>query len=442
MTPVTDHMNTALNVLKEAVFVYDQNMVIKRFNRAAEKITGFKKQEVIGQTCVTLFKKNVCLGNCDLCMVAKKNKKLIRFESPFYRKDTRKRFGEFNVGLLNKDPEGQLEVLVALTDITEVVALRKTLKGHVSFHKMIGKSRAMKGLYETVKNTAYFDSTVLLQGETGTGKELIAQAIHSESPRRNKKMMKVNCASFSDTLLESELFGHIRGAFTGAVKDRIGRFEEGNGGTVFLDEIGDLSLNIQVKLLRVLQEKEIERVGENRTRKTDFRLVVATNKNLAEEVAKGHFRKDLFYRLNVIPIQIPSLRERKTDIPFLVDHFMKNWLGRFRKKITGISDSTLGKLMDYDWPGNVRELENVIEHACVKCTKDAIQAQDLPPYMIQQRVQGTEIRKPRKKLSREIILDVLKQVDGNKSEAARKLGCHRITLWRKMQGLGMVSPLS
>jgi len=439
-TPVTDHTSTALNVLKEAVFVYDENMVIKRFNLAAERITGFSKEEVIGRKCVTLFKQSVCLGNCDLCMVAKKSSKLIRFESPFYRKDTQKRFGEFNVGLLNKEEDGQLEVLVALTDITEVVELREALRERASFHKIIGNSRPMKALYETVKNTAYFDSTVLLQGETGTGKELVAQAIHFESPRRNKNLVKVNCASFSDTLLESELFGHTKGAFTGAIKDRIGRFEEGDGGTVFLDEIGDLSLKIQVKLLRVLQEKEIERVGENRSRQIDFRLVVATNKDLLEEVSKGQFRKDLFYRLNVIPISIPPLRERKEDIPILVNHFMKHWRGKSRKEITRISDMALGRLMDYDWPGNIRELENMIEHACVKCTQGAIQVQDLPYFPNQSTAQETRTRRPRKKITKEMLVNILKQADGNKSEAARQLGLHRTTLWRKMQQLKITSP--
>lgn len=441
LKPVTDHMSTALNVLKEAVFVYDQNMTIKRFNQAAERITGFSKEEAIGRKCVTIFKKSVCLGNCDLCMVAKSSAELIRFESPFYRKDTQKRFGKFNVGLLNKESDGQLEVLVALTDITEIVNLKSALKERTSFHKIIGNSRPMKELYETVKNTAYFDSTVLLQGETGTGKELVAQAIHFESPRRDKKLVKVNCASFSDTLLESELFGHTRGAFTGAVKDRIGRFEEGDGGTVFLDEIGDLSMNIQVKLLRVLQEKEIERVGENRSRKIDFRLIVATNKDLLEEVSTGHFRKDLFYRLNVIPIQIPSLRERKTDIPFLANHFIKHWRGKSHKEIVKLSDDALGKLMDYDWPGNIRELENAIEHACVKCKDGTIHTQDLPPFLNPSSGQKMGIKKPRKKITKEMIITTLNKVDGNKTEAARQLGLHRITLWRKMQYLEITSPL-
>jgi len=438
--PPSEQISTALNILKEAVFVYDQNMVIKRFNSAAEKITGFKKEEVIGQKCVTLFKKNVCISNCDLCMVAKTSQELVRFESPFYRKDAQKRFGQFNAGLLKKGPDGQLEVLVALTDITEIVALRDALKEHTPFHKIIGKSRSMTALYQTVKNTAYFDSSVLLQGETGTGKELVAQAIHLESLRRNKKLVKVNCASFSDTLLESELFGHVKGAFTGAVKDRIGRFEEGDGGTVFLDEIGDLNLGIQVKLLRVLQEKEIERVGENRSRKIDFRLIVATNKDLEEEISKGHFRKDLFYRLNVIPIQIPPLRERKDDIPDLATHFMKHWRGKSLKKISGLSRNALRKLMDYDWPGNIRELENAIEHACVKCSDGTIQAQDLPYFLNPNTVQETGTRKPRKKISKKMILDTLKEANGNKSEAARQLGLHRITLWRKMQHLKRLSP--
>jgi len=408
--PSTDHMGTALNILKEAVFVYDEHMVIKRFNAAAEKITGFSKEEVIGQRCVTLFKTSVCLGNCDLCMVAKKSQDLIRFESAFYRKDAQKRFGEFNVGLLKKDAKGQLEVLVSLTDITEIVELRDALKERASFHKIIGQSLPMKELYQNVKNTAYFDSTVLLQGETGTGKELIVEAIHFESLRHKKKLVKVNCASFSDTLLESELFGHVRGAFTGAVKDRIGRFEEGDGGTVFLDEIGDLSPKIQVKLLRVLQEKEIERVGENRTRKIDFRLVVATNKDLTEEVANGHFRKDLFYRLNVIPIRIPTLRERKEDIPSLAKYFIKHWQGKSLKKISHLSANALRALMDYDWPGNIRELENAIEHACVKCSDETIQVRDLPHFLNRSSVQTTGSKRPRKKVTKKIILDTLKAV--------------------------------
>jgi len=373
-------------------------------------------------------------------MVAKKSPKQVRFESAFYRKDAQKRFGEFHVGLLNKQHDGQLEVLVALSDITEVVALREDLKIRRTCHRIIGQSPPMKDLYETVRNTAYFDSTVLLEGETGTGKELIAEAIHLESPRRNKKLVKVNCASFSDNLLESELFGHTRGAFTGAIQNRVGRFEEGHGGTVFLDEIGDLSLRIQVKLLRVLQEKEIERVGENQVRKCDFRLIVATNKGLAQEVSKGTFRKDLFYRLNVIPIQIPPLRERKSDIPHLVQHFLENWKTQSPKKISSISESALGRLMDHDWPGNIRELENAIEHGFVKGKKGRIQIEDLPPYLRQVADQSKAV-KPRQKLSKEVILEALRQGNGNKSEAARQLGCHRITLWRKMQDLGISAPV-
>ena len=378
--PSTDHMGTALNVLKEAVFVYDEKMVIKRFNRAAEKITGFSKDEVIGKKCVTLFKTNICLGNCDLCMVAKKSQDLIRFESAFYRKDAQKRFGEFNVGLLKKDAKGQLEVLVSLTDITEIVELRDALKERASFHKIIGQSLPMKELYQNVKNTAYFDSTVLLQGETGTGKELIVEAIHFESLRHKKKLVKVNCASFSDTLLESELFGHEKGAFTGAVADKKGRFEIADKGTIFLDEIGEVSENFQVKLLRVIQAGDYEKVGSSTPSHTDVRIVAATNKDLEKLVKENKFREDLFYRLNVIKILIPPLRKRKEDIIAIANEFLS-------KESHGLKMSAAfaNALTGNDWKGNIRELQAILKRAAIfakAAGRNLIQLSDLPPEMV------------------------------------------------------------
>ena len=428
-----NYLNNIFNVLNEAVFIYDQNMEIRYFNDAAEKITGHKRKDVIGQKCVTLFDRSLCLNNCALCMAVKEDgsKENIQFQSPFIRRDGARRHGAFNAGLLRKEKDGTIEVLVALTDVTEIERLKQELKDIHSFRNIIGKSPMMKELFEAIRNIAVYDSTILLHGESGTGKELVARAIHHESPRAANKLIKVNCSAFAESLLESELFGHVKGAFTGATRDRIGRFEEACGGTIFLDEIGDLLPKAQVKLLRVLQEKEIERVGDNMTRKVDIRIIAATNKDLLNEVREGRFREDLYYRLNVIPVQLPPLRTRREDVPHLVKHFIANWEGRHRKKICGATDAALSRLMDYDWPGNVRELENAIEYACVKCGSEKIGPDDLPPLLLHAS-SGTK-RKKRNRVTRESILEALSQTNYNQTRAARLLDLHRITLWRKMK---------
>ncbi|KMP11511.1 hypothetical protein UZ36_04240 [Candidatus Nitromaritima sp. SCGC AAA799-C22] len=432
-----NYLNNIFNVLNEAVFIYDQNMEIRYFNDAAEKITGHKREEVLGKKCVTLFDKSLCLDNCSLCMTRKEDaaEGNVHFESPFIRSDGVRRHGAFNAGLLRKGKDGSLEVLVALTDVTEIDQLKLELKESLSFRNIIGKSTMMKELFKAIRNIAAYDSTVLLHGESGTGKELAARAIHNESPRAENKLIKVNCSAFSENLLESELFGHVRGAFTGATRDRVGRFEEACGGTIFLDEVGDLAPKVQIKLLRVLQEKEVERVGDNTTRKVDIRIIAATNKDLLNEVREGKFREDLYYRLNVIPVQLPPLRTRKEDIPHLAQHFIKKWKGLQRKKILGADNPALRLLMDYHWPGNVRELENAIEHACVKCNGDKIGPDDLPAFLTHLS-SGTK-RKKRKQVTKESVLEALSQSGHNQTRAARLLDLHRVTLWRKMKEFGI-----
>jgi two-component system, NtrC family, response regulator HydG len=427
-----NYLDTVFNTLNEAVFVYDQNMEIKYFNAAAEKITGHLSNDVLGKKCTTLFDKSLCLNNCDLCMTVKdsKNEK-VNFNSPFVRKDGVRRLGDFQAGLLRKDSQGNTEVLVSLTDVTEVTRLKQELQETHSFRHMVGKSPQMKEVFGTIQNVAGYDSTVFIDGESGTGKELVASAIHYESPRAGGNLIKVNCSAFSDSLLESELFGHVKGAFTGALQERIGRFEEANQGTIFLDEVGDMSPNIQVKLLRVLQEKEIERVGENRTRKVDIRIIAATNKNLKQEVDAGRFREDLYYRLNVFPIHMPPLRERKEDIPPLADRFVERWKSKHKKRIANLSDEALGKLMDQSWPGNVRELENAIEHACIKAIGPTVELRDLPAYL--QNNNGVKVKRRRKWLTKKIVQDALKESKHNQTQAAEHLNVHRITLWRKMK---------
>ncbi|MGP0565314.1 sigma-54 interaction domain-containing protein [Nitrospina sp. 32_T5] len=440
-TRPTDNIESIINLLKEAVFVYDENLNIRYFNDAAERITGYSREEVLGRKCITILDQSVCLNNCELCLTVKNGiNPEAHFTSSFLRKDGAKRTGEFQAGILQRNEDGT-RVVVALNDVTEISQLRQELKEVHSFGNMIGKSRVMKELFENIQNVAYYDSTVFIQGESGTGKELVARALHYASPRAGKNLIKVNCTAFADTLLESELFGHAKGAFTGALRDRIGRFEEAHGGTIFLDEIGDLTPTIQVKLLRVLQEKEVERVGENVTRQVDIRIIAATNKDILEEVKTGRFREDLYYRLNVIPLNLPPLRDRKEDIPYLVQHFIKRWNIQHVKPIEGIADDALGPLLDHDWPGNIRELENVVEHACVKCSGSRIQNVDLPAFL-QSEAEGpapgrvNPVRR-RNWLNREMVAAALEKAGGNQSRAARELGVHRITLWRKMKEFGL-----
>ncbi len=433
----SEYLSNIFEVLDEAVFVYDQNMIIRNFNTRAEEITKFKKEDVIGEKCTTLFRSSICQNNCALCMTAKTGelKEPVRFQSKFVRRDGTEGLGNFHVGLINKGNSGQREVMVAITDATEVQQLREELKETRSFRNIIGKSSSMVELFKFIQNIAAYDSTILIQGESGTGKELVAKAIHQESPRSEKRLIKVNCSSLSPGLLESELFGHVKGAFTGALRDRAGRFEEADGSSIFLDEVGDLSPRVQVNLLRVLQEKEIERVGDNRSKKVDIRIIAATHKDLMAEVREGRFREDLFYRLNVIPIQLPPLRMRKEDIPLLAKHFIQNWDGLKTKQLNGVSPSALRNLMDYDWPGNIRELENVIERACVVCSEKMIEPIDLNLIQVQPFPNVKEAK--RKIIDKETIIQELKNCGANQTLTAQRLGLHRVTLWRKMKSYGI-----
>ena len=319
--------------------------------------------------------------------------------------------------------------------------LRDALEERFRPDNIIGNSRSMRGVYQKIHQVAASDTTVLIRGESGTGKELVASAIHYSSKRSSKPFVRVNCAALNESLLESELFGHEKGAFTGALTARIGRIEEAEGGTLFLDEIGDFSPTIQVKLLRVLQEREYERVGSNQTAKADVRILAATNKNLEEAVSSGDFRQDLYYRVNVFPIILPPLRERKDDILLLADYFVEKYAKKMEKSVSRISTPAINMMFSYHWPGNVRELENCIEHAVLLSSSGVIHGHNLPPTLQmprQQEIASTgKLQDSVALLERDMITDALKSTRGNMAAAARQLGVTARIIRYKAKNLGI-----
>ncbi len=328
--------------------------------------------------------------------------------------------------------EGQKLALILLEDITEVNHLRRRLKAEHSFAGLIGRDPKMLDVYDTIRELAEVTAPVLLQGESGTGKELVAAAIHNEGPRAAKLFVPVNCSALPESLLESELFGHVRGAFTGAIRDKKGRFELADGGTIFLDEVGDITPAIQVKLLRVLQDASFERVGGEETVRVDVRVISATNRDLRAEVDAGRFRDDLFYRLCVVPVTLPPLRERRNDIPILAEHILGHILRDGRPNDVALAPEALSALMDHDWPGNVRELQNAIQYALVKCHGGVLRPEHLPTSVWQegQGPRAPARRRRRRKLNAPAVRRALDECRGNKVQAARRLSVSRATLYR------------
>jgi two-component system, NtrC family, response regulator HydG len=322
---------------------------------------------------------------------------------------------------------------MVLRDDTDVTDLELELKSHRQFHRIVGSSRPMQKIYALIKSLANVQTTVLVTGESGTGKELVAEALHLSGDRSHKPLVKVNCSALPESLLESELFGHVKGAFTGAIRDNIGRFHRADGGTIFFDEIGDVSPKVQLKLLRVLEEREFERVGSSAPTKVDVRLIAATNRNLMEKVTNGELREDLYYRLKVIEIKLPPLRDRREDIPLLVEHFRTGFNLKFKKNIEGISSDVLKAFLKYPWRGNVRELEHTMEHAFVLCNREIITFDNLPGEFVAapQAVRNSAVESAEADIQR--ILEALDNTAWNKAKAARLLGIDRVTLYRKIK---------
>jgi transcriptional regulator with PAS, ATPase and Fis domain len=330
--------------------------------------------------------------------------------------------------------------LTTFHDLTLVQQLKQAMRDRYTFHDMIGKSPAMQKIFEMINVVAATDATILIEGATGTGKDLLAKVIRSASPRFDKPFVKVNCAAIPDNLLESEMFGYVKGAFTGAERDKTGRFQEADGGTIFLDEIGDLPLALQAKLLRVLEDKEFYRLGSRHTVKVNVRIISASNRDLENLVAKRLFREDLYYRLNVFRITLPELKDRRVDLPILIGHIIRRLSAAGDSRLPEVSEKVMEILLNYNYPGNVRELENILEHAMIICQEETIQARNLPEYL---QVRRTTRKPPARRSFRALqdseneerakIISLLKQHNGHRSETAKALDIDRTTLWRKIK---------
>ena len=434
-----------LDSIADGVFTVDGEWRITSFNRAAEKITGVARDEAIGKPCSAVFRSSVCESGCVLRQTMETRKEIVNRTVNIVAADGRTVPISVSTALLKGEDGRVAGGVETFRDLTAVEELRKELEGRYTFRDILSRNHRMRELFDLLPEIAASESTVLIEGESGTGKELFARAIHSLSPRgiAEGPLVTVNCGALPDSLLESELFGHKAGAFTDAKRDRPGRFALAEGGTVFLDEIGDVSPAMQVRLLRVLQEKVYEPLGSSAPVKADVRVMAATNRSLEDLVSESRFRQDLYYRINVVRLKLPPLRERKEDVPLLVDHFVARFNGLQGKAISGISDESLACLMAHDFPGNVRELENVIEHAFVLCRGPLIEPRHLPePFRsaADQTHASPRAGATLEQMEKVFILAALRRHGWNRMKAAEELGIHRSTLRRKMQALRINDP--
>ena len=432
-------LQSIMNSIADGVFTVDTKWLITSFNPSAERITGYKKKKVIGKPCRIAFRSEYCGKNCPLMKTIRTGETITNFEMDILNaKDEKVPVSVSTALLINEKGEitGGVETF---RDLTVIKQLTKELKGRYSFGNIVGKNPRMQELYNLIESVSSTNSTVLILGETGTGKDLVARAIHYNSPRRDKPFIKVSCAALPESLLESELFGHRKGAFTGALRDKPGRFKLADGGTIFLDEIGEIPVSVQVKLLRVLEEQEFEPLGGTKPIKVNVRIIAATNRDLKEAMKEGRFREDLFYRLDVIPISLPLLRERKDDIPLLVEGFIKKFNKETGRNIISVSRKALELLHDNEWTGNVRQLENAIEYAFVHCDGKMIQVQHLPEEIkIKKEKDGIlDADTPLEEIEKRVIISALKRNNFVHEKTARSLRISRTTLWRRMKKYGL-----
>ena len=463
MSPVRDKetIDSIIKGIAVPLLAVDNDYKIIFFNQPLEKLTGYKEQDVLGKPCHEILRSEVCKEGCPLKETIATGMDAVNLEVTIQNKDN------FSVPVrisnsVIRDKEGKvIGGTESLRDISFLKALQKEIREKYTHHHIVSKNKKILEILDDLPDIATSGATVLIQGGSGTGKELFANALHELSPRKGKAFIKVNCGALPETLLESELFGYKRGAFTDAKKDKPGRFQLAEGGTIFLDEIGEISKNIQVKLLRVLEKKEYEPLGSVQTEKANVRIIAATNRDLRSLEQSGAFRGDLYYRLNVIALNIPPLRERKEDVPLLIEHFMDRFNQTMEEKIIGITSPAMKILLNHGYPGNVRELENIIEHAFILCRENYIAPKHLPDYLSDRlsrhrallqkppqsrgfpdslpdglprtTVKGKKLEKLVDSFEKELIEETLKQCGGNIERVAEELGVHRSTLWRKMK---------
>jgi len=440
--PAGQRESAILNSINEGVFTVDLDWKITAMNKAAERITGVSADQAVDSPCCDVFRASICETGCVLRSTMASGKPVLNATAHIITQEGRRIPIRISTALLRDERGGIIGGVETFQDLTQVEQLRKELTGRYSFEDIVGRSAAMRRLFDLLPQVSASSSTVLIDGPSGTGKELFARAIHNLSPRKDKPFVAVNCAALPDTLLESELFGHKAGAFTDARRDKPGRFALADGGTIFLDEIGDISPAMQVRLLRVLQERIVEPLGSVEPTRVDVRVVAATNRDLARLVRAGKFRQDLYYRVRVVHISLPGLTQRREDIPLLVNHLVAKFNRLEGKDIAGVSDEVLARLMEHDYPGNVRELENIIEQAFVLCRGGLIERSHLPPEL--RPATGPAGRGGRalslQSLQETHIAEALQRRSGNRRLAAKDLGINVSTLYRKIRSLGIQTP--
>lgn len=423
------NQESILNSIPDGLFVVDRESRIIFFSENATKLTGWKESDVLGKPCYEILQSSLCNKNCPAQKAMSQKTQVYSAPILIMTKKQKSIPVQLSATPLSNQEQEITGCLGVFADQREMYPTYLS-----KFHELglIGSSPPMREVFQLIEIVAKTDSNVLILGKTGTGKEVVANCIHKLSSRQENPFIKVNCAALSDNLLESELFGHERGAFTGAFEKRVGRFELANNGTIFLDEISEISPRFQAKLLRVIQEGEFERVGSSQTQKTNVRIIVASNKDLANLVKKNLFRDDLFYRLNVFPIYLPEIKERREDLKALIIHFLNVFNMKFQKPKASISDDAFALLQAYDFPGNVRELRNIIEHAYIKAQSNILKAEDLPDYLKKQPTDSTLNQLIREK-EKNYIKKVLQHCQGNKTQAAKILGISRKTLYNKLE---------